>query len=113
MNDRNKFRYAENDYKIEISGKVFSVQVSSYFPNKDITASIEALHSLLDNEEIIRKKDARIKELEEEAKIRNGLLREAVKYLYIGKKQFAPNTTNSEVDYFLDKAVIKEILEGK
>jgi len=39
------------------------------------------------------------------------LLREAVKFLQVGKMQFAPHTTNSEVDYFLDRKDIKEIIK--
>lgn len=55
----------------------------------------------------------KIQKLESELKKRDNLLREAVKYLYLGKKQFARNTTNSDVDYFLSKPEIKKILENK
>jgi len=37
-------------------------------------------------------------------------LTEASKYLWAGKRQFAPETTNSDVDVFLDRPRIKLLL---
>lgn len=42
-------------------------------------------------------------ELEQKNKNLEEELQKAVKYLYAGKKKFAPGTTNSDVDVFLEK----------
>lgn len=64
---------------------------------------IKTLEADLENERRIAQK--RITNLE-------ALLVEACGYILEAKKKFAPNTTNSFVDDFLNKPEIKKLLEG-
>lgn len=37
------------------------------------------------------------------------ILKEAIRFIVIAKKRFRPDTTNSDVDYFLEKPEIKQL----